>query len=64
MIGLTFINFSEMCWSYHKNYEWGSIVTFVHIFNSKTFFKKKPDPSARRGSIEHSKVFHRFVLFR
>ena len=26
--------FSEHCWSHHKNYEWGSLGDFVHIFNS------------------------------
>ena len=64
--GLTFVNFSEMCWSHHKNYEWRLNRDFVHIFNlyiflklvrtikpRNFFFNKKIHLSARGGSEEH-----------
>ena len=35
------------------NYESGSNVTVVHIFNSRTFFKKKPNPQCKEGGTKN-----------
>ena len=47
-----FLNFSEM-YEQPQELQVGSNVTVVHIFNSRTFFVKKPNPQGG-GYKEHS----------
>ena len=56
---IDFLNFSEI---HEQPQELRVGSSVVNILNSRTFFMKKLNPSARRGSIEHSKVFHRLYI--